>query len=142
LLEMPESDFWPVFETLVTGDSSGAYVRTVVDSCAVLDDVSGGMDIVADAVEREPEHVDWRVRYAVLLLLDGLSDAAADELEAAEEMTDDSVVIADIERLLLQANGPEFETHLGDITAVLGANRPLGRRDVQFLENAIDQAPT
>lgn len=141
-LELSDDAFWPIFAELVSRDDTGAYIRAVVDGCAVLEDTDPGLDLIADAVEREPERVDLRVSYAALLLLSDLNDDAIEELEAAAGMTDDTTVVADIERLLLQARDPEFEMRLGDISALLAASKPLGKRDIDFLENALEQAPS
>ena len=106
----------------------------------MLEDVSPGLDILADAIEASPERVDLRVNYAVALLLDEQPDEAAAELEVAEELTDDLSIIADIERLFLEANDPEFESRLGEITELVTAGRPLGRRDIEFLDAALEEA--
>ena len=140
LVELNDDVLWDEFALLAEQDASGELVRSVVDAFIMLEDVSPGLDVLADVIEANPDRVDLRVNYAMALLQDEQFEVAAAELEVAEEMTDDQAVIADIERLFLEADNPDFEALLGEVTELVTAGRPLGARHVEFLEEAIDQA--
>lgn len=142
LVEVQHDSLWQAFEDLVATDKTGEYVRGVVESLLALDDLEPALDILADAVDVSPERVDLRVNYAVTLLQAEEYDAAGAELETAEDMTDDPVVIADIERLFLEVNDPDFESRWGEVESVLASARPLGNAERVFLQDVIEQAPT
>jgi tetratricopeptide (TPR) repeat protein len=137
-----EERLWAGFERLVGSDETGDSVRAVVDAFYNLEAFDPGITILENAIEASPERPDLHVNLAVAYLLADEGDLAAEQLEAAEDLTDDDNILADIDRLMLQADDPEFEAHLGEIIALVDANSNLGRSDMEFLESAIEDAPS
>lgn len=140
LIELNSDRLWESFASLVAQDETGEAVRSTIDTFIILEDVAPGLDILANAVDASPDRVDLRVNYAIALLQDDQPEQAAAELETAEDMTNDQTIIADIERLFLEANNPGFEAQLGDVIDVVSAGRLLSGRQVAFLKDALEQA--
>jgi tetratricopeptide (TPR) repeat protein len=142
LIEVQHETLWDEFKHLVEADTTGEYVRSVLESMLILEDIEPALDILADAVEANPDRVDLRINYAVALLQDEFFEEAGAELEIAEDMTDDQSLIAEIERLFLQVNDPDFEARWGEVETLLAAGRALGNAQCAFLEDALEEAPT
>lgn len=142
LTELEDLGLWKQFEHLTTLDKTGEHVRELIDAFQAVDDLSPLCEILENAVKREPERLDLRVSLASAYLLDERNEKALDELEAAEELADDSETLAEIERLMLTANDPEFEMRLGEIMSMLDAETGVGNADIEYLESALDDAPS
>jgi tetratricopeptide (TPR) repeat protein len=142
IIESGDTDLWDDFERLVRADTTGEYVRSVVDSFQMIEDVSEGLKFLENAVTRHPERYDLRVNFAVALLADEQPDKASVQLEQAEELTDDDAAIADIERLFLAANDPAFEVRMGEITEAIDARKEISDEDIDYLEAAVEDAPS
>jgi len=141
-LSQDRAEFWDSFTRLVEADTTGEHIRAVVDSFELLDDVAPGVEILEDALEAHPDRADVRVNLAIAYLAAEEYDAALEQLEAAEELTGEDAMIADIERLFLSANDPDFEMRLGDMVDLLNAGQSLALDDIDYLEEALEQAQT
>lgn len=143
-LELGRADrrFWPGFERIVQIDKTGERVRGLVDAFYNLDDVTPAFKILKEAVARNPERADLPLNLAVAYLAAEQTDAAITHLNRARGLTDDPLILADIERLMLAAEDPDFETRLGEITDVVSAGNALSTEDVEFLEEAVERAPS
>src|SRR5690606_756642 len=141
LVDLGDERLWPSFERLVELDKTGEQVRGVVESFTLLEDFAEGIDVLEAAVAAHPDRADLRVNLAMALLLADEPDAAGEQLEQAQELTDDSPLMAEIERLFLAVDDPEFEIRLGEITELVEAGKGLPQRDIAYLEDAIDNAP-
>lgn len=144
VMEEPEEEerLWAGFERLVGLDEIGDAVRAVVDAFFNLEEFDPGIAILENAIESSPTRPDLHVNLAVAYLLADEGVLAAEQLQAAEDLTDDDDILADIDRLMLQADDPEFEAHLGEIITMVDAKANLSRSDMEFLENAIEDAPS
>lgn len=142
LIERGDARLWPAFERLLALDDTGEQVRAVVESFVLLEDFDEGIALLEAAVAANPERADLRVNLASALLYADDTDAAAVQLEAAHELTDDEHLLAEIERLSLVADDPEFEMRLGELTELVDAGRALSSRDIEYLEAAIESAPS
>jgi tetratricopeptide (TPR) repeat protein len=143
LIDLEEVErLWAEFARLVELDKKGEAVRTVADALYNVADLEPAIAILKRQIEQEPERCDLYVNLAVTYLSADEGELAAETLEKAEELTDADDVLADIERLLLSADDPEFEARLGELSAVASAGNTLNTKDVEFLEAAIEQAPS
>jgi tetratricopeptide (TPR) repeat protein len=141
-VELNHPDLWKDFERLVDVDDTGDRVRVVVDEMDLLDDVNPAVRILKDAVAKHADRTDLKINLAAACLAAEQEETALEMLEAAEEMTEDPEAIADIERLFLIANDPEFEIKLGEITEAIDSGNAVAVKDVDFLEAALEDAPS
>lgn len=140
--ELSHPDLWPTFERLVRADATGEYVRAALDSFEMLEDIEPAVRVLEAEAASQPDRHDVKVNLAVAYLENEQGDAALPLLEEADNMAEDAATIADIERLLLQANNSEFEFRLGEITDWLNAGKVARASDIDFLEDALEDAPT
>lgn len=134
--------FWDGFERLVTLDQDGELVRNVIDSMYDIEDVERGVDALEALIGQSPTRADLHINAAILLLLAEDGDAAGGMLQKARALTDDSDTLADIDRLMLSAEDPEFEPRLADLSAIIDAGNALDVADVEYLESVLEQVPT
>ncbi len=138
-----ESNLWPHFALLVKNDAQGEHIRNAVDILYNVDDISRGIKILEAAVANAPERADLRISLAAAYLIDEDGDAARSELEKARPLVlDDTQTQAEIDRLLLAADDPDFEAHIGEITDMVNAGNELSAEDVEFLEQILDDTPS
>jgi tetratricopeptide (TPR) repeat protein len=107
-----------------------------------LDDITPTFKILKDATAAQPERYDILLNLAVAYLADEDGDAAITYLQQARKLTDDESVHADIDRLMLSAEDPDFEMRLGEITDVVSAGNALTTEDVELLEEAVEKTPS
>lgn len=136
-----DARLWSGFTRLVQIDQSGEQVRSFVDALYNLDDSSPAINILQNAIKTQPQRYDLHLNLAVVYLANDQIDLAKAELEKARSLTTDPVAILSIDRLLLSANDPEFETRLGDISVLVNAGKALEVSDTEFLEEAIEKVP-
>ncbi|GIL08544.1 MAG: hypothetical protein BroJett033_0550 [Chloroflexota bacterium] len=143
LLEMGSvrERFWDGFSRLVKADDSGEHVRGLIDSMEAVDELATGIDILRSAAARHPERVDLWVNLAATCTLDEDSDTALHALEQARSLTDDPAILADIARLALSAEDPDFELRLGEIIDLISAGSRVNVEDAEYLEAAVANAP-
>lgn len=136
-----EDELWPTFERLVQADDVGEAVRVVIDNLYNVEDIEVAVDLLLAAVDAQPQRVDLLVNLGVAYLMAEDEEQAAVVLERARDMVDDDEALADIQRLLLSVNDPDFESSLGEITALVDGGTRLTSADIDFLEAALDSAP-
>lgn len=134
--------FWNGFKRLVQLDKTGEQVRDVVDALYNVNNISPAFEILKIAASREPQRHDILFNLAAAYLVDEQGDKARVELQNARRLTDDPAVLADIDRLMLAAQDPEFESRLGEITDIVSAGNPLEADDVEFLEDITEKVPS
>lgn len=134
-------EYWALFEQLVKVDPTGGYVRSRIDNLQQIDDLDPGFEILEDAVKKSPGRIDLKVTLALLALYADQNEMALNLLDEAGAMTQDPVMIADIERLVLEAEDPEFESHLGEIIDLINNGVLLQDSQIDFLEEAVHVAP-
>ena len=132
---------WPGFERFLKLEPEGSQIRSLIDDMDRLENLEPLIDMLDSAIEAQPQRADLLVALAGLYIYEGDEVLAIETLEHAEELTDDEELLAEIDRIFLHAKDPEFETHLGDIQALVNAGSKLSHRDLEFLEEAIEQAP-
>jgi cytochrome c-type biogenesis protein CcmH/NrfG len=143
LLDLEDERLWAEFGQLVQLDLLGNHIRNVIEGMYELDDLSAGVQILVDAVGRYPDRIALRVNLALIYLHGDNNDAALTELEKARNLAkDDKQLMADIDRLTLVAQDPNFEYQLGEITDSINAGSELSEEDIEFLEQAIEDAPS
>ncbi len=136
-----DSRLYRVFKRLLEKDTTGEYIRAVVDAAYSLDDPEALLDILEVHAEKHPKRADLPVSLAVLAMQLEDYNRVADYLQVAEDLTDDEVILADIDRLMMTVNNPQFEERLGGIYAVVSGGNRLSAQDVRFLEETIEKAP-
>lgn len=133
---------WKGFDKLAGMDSSGEHIRAVVDMFYNVEDLAPAVDILKRHIEQNPDRVDLYLNLAAVYTMDDDGEAALEWLDKAQSITTDADTIAEIERLRLIAEDPEFEMTLGEIADVINAGNNIETEDVEFLESIIERVPT
>lgn len=143
LLEINSGDeFWNDFKRIVDSDDTGERVRSLVESLYTVEDMGPAFRILRTAIDREPDRHDLYLNLAAAYLIDEQGEKAKAELKKAHSLTDDPAVHVDIEYLLLSADDPDFDMRLGEITDIVSAGGTIATEDVEFLEAALESAPS
>ncbi|MDX1993920.1 MAG: tetratricopeptide repeat protein [bacterium] len=137
-----EARLWQGFARLVELDKEGDLVRAVADNVFDAEDITPAVEALKTQIALEPQRVDLRVNLAVMYLTAEEGELAAESLEAARELTDEADVLADIDRLTLAADDPDFEAHLAELTTIIEAGNTLSVEDVEYLEDILEAVPT
>ena len=133
---------WQRFRTLVALDDDNEQVENLIDTFFNLDDVSPGIAILKEALDREPDRVDHYLNLASLYVVDEQGDEAQAVLRKAKTLELDDDTKADIERLTLMAEDPDFERRLGELSDIVDAGNELPEEDVDYLESVLKRVPT
>ena len=143
LIDLGEEDdrLYNAFETLIEKDANGEHVRAVVETAYNLLDIPTFAQVLYDYVQKHPKRADLWVSLAVLAIHDEDFETAADYLDQAEQVTDDETILADVDRLMMTVDDPEFEENLGNIYAVVSGGNKVNTQTIQFLEDTIEKAP-
>lgn len=146
LIDVAETDedlerVWRVFKSLVNYDEEGEYTRIAIDSLYNLEEAEPALEILEDAVEEAPLRADLRINLATAYLVLEENEYAITELEEARKLTDDPLLQAEIERLMLVATDPEFETLTSEINDRLNAGTSINSDEIDYLEEILEQAP-
>lgn len=143
LADMGDAErLWPKFERLLDIDETGEAVRSVVDSLYNLEDIEPAIEALKKKITQEPHRHDLMVNLGAAYISAEEETLAVETLEKAEDMTDDIAAIADIQRLVLIADDPEFETRLAEINAAIDSGTKISADDAEFIETALEVAPT
>ncbi|MCB9451799.1 MAG: hypothetical protein H6672_10190 [Anaerolineaceae bacterium] len=132
---------WGDFERVVNADKDGSYVQQIIQSLSGLSDVAPAIQIMRKATSQLPDRFDVLRNLGALLLTDEQYDEARYVLGKARKLTDDEAHQADIDRLSLTADDPDFEVKLAELAALVNANASLKAEDVDFLEESLGKAP-
>lgn len=146
VLQLTEVDFeqnylWDEFAKLVEIDTEGEYIADVIDNMYDVNDIQPGVDALNKLITQYPERVDIYMNLAALHIAAYDGDSALPLLEKAKSMTDAVPQLAEIERLTLTAENPEFEYRFGEISSILDAANKLSADDVEFLEDVVEKSP-
>lgn len=133
---------WSRFDQLVQLDKVGDKVRSVVDSLYIFEDMSPAITALKKASEQFSDRVDLLINLAAAYVANEEEDRAASTLERARTLTANADLLADIERLTLLADDPDFEGRLGEITDIVSAGNAPSTEDVEYLEDSVQKAPT
>lgn len=139
-VEAQEERIWKAFQRLLQLDMAGDFIRDVIDNMYDLD-IEPGIAAIESMIETQGERADLFINLAALHLSQEAGDEAKPYLEKAKSLTDVTEKLADIERLLLVADDPEFEQRFGELEAIVNAGNSPDSDDVEFLENASENAP-
>lgn len=132
--------FWQRFEEMVSRDNDGNYLRDVIENLYDVDDISPGIQALAERIETDKQ-LQTFINIAALHLVHDEGIEALQYLEQAKKLTDEVEKLAEIERLILIADDPMFEQRMGEISAMVDAGNSTTAEDVEFLENASENAP-
>lgn len=133
--------FWTSFDKLVALDTTGDYVREVVESLYDVEDISHAVDTLKSLLDKNPERIDIYINLAALYLLDEDGDSAETLLEKAQEMTEDLEILTDIERMLLSVDDPDFEQRFAELVSILDAGNAISSDDMEYLEEIVEDSP-
>jgi len=134
--------FWNGFKRLIQLDKTGEQTRDIVDALYNVDNMTPAFEFLKIASAREPERSDILINLAAAYLVNEQGDAAKAELQKARRLTDDPLILADIDRLMLMAEDPNFESRMGEITDIVSAGNTLETEDVEFLEAVTEKVPS
>lgn len=141
LIDLNDKDVWSQFDRLVRLDAYGDAVRSAIDAFYGVDDVEPGIKILREAAARQAGRVDLNINLAAAYLTDEQFEAARSELAKARMLVANAAQRAEIERLTLAADDPDFEARFGEITDLVNAGNQLSPEDVEFLEDVLERAP-
>ena len=133
---------WQRFTRLVQLDQRGDRIRTLADALYSLEDITPAISALKAAAQQNPQRVDLWVNLAITYINADQRDLAISTLEYAEQLTDQEDQLADIERLLLIAEDPDVEAHLGELTDIINAGNSISAEDMEFLEDVLERAPS
>jgi tetratricopeptide (TPR) repeat protein len=138
-----EDRLWSGLEKLIVLDEEGDQVRSVIDALYNLDgDITPALTALETRLEAEPDNIAVMINLAAAYLIAEQGDDARHVLEDAAAQVDDVQLRADIDRLMLSARDAEFEAHFSELTQVVAAGNPLTTKDVTYLEDVIEAAPS
>lgn len=142
-LDRVDDDFWSDFARLVVIDTDGSAIKNVLDNL-YPDDADMAVEVLVDAIVQVPGRLHLSVHLAAAHLLAESFDDAAEVLEDIRDRLtgSDDVLLAEVDRLLLAVDDPDFEMRIGEFTSLVDAGKSLPSDDVEYLENAIERAPT
>lgn len=133
-------DFWRTFEALINADEQGELTRGVVDEFYALEDVSPAIDLLERAIRIMPDRHGLYLALASVCITDEDEERALLVLDQMREAAGEAWA-ADIDRLTLIAEDPEFEVRLGEMTDKISNDNPLTDDEIEYLEDAVDRAP-
>lgn len=133
--------FWEAFRSLLKLENSGDLVRDIIDEMYEFDDITPGVEAIQALLQEHPQSLSLHINLASLYLAHDEGEEATSYLEKAKTLTDETAALADIERLLLAADDPEFEQRFGELVAIVEAGNALRSDDVEFLEMVMENAP-
>ena len=139
--EEEEKRLWAQFVRLVALDPDGEATRNVIDALAGREDIAPAIATLEQRHTSAPQRADVLVNLAAAQLIMDEGERAADLLEQAEALTDDSDLLADIDRLMLTAENQDFEVQLGEISGIVNSGTKLKSEQLDFLEDTIAAAP-
>lgn len=144
LLEFDDDNqrIWDGFKKLIALDKTGQYVREFIDNTQFLSDIQPAITLLRDACRQDPTRVDFHINLAAAYLADEDEENALNALEKAQKLTDDPVVLADIDRLGLVASDPEFELSINEMMDIVNSGNELSSDDIDYLEGIIARVPT
>ena len=140
-VDADEEEFWTGFRRLLKFEDAGELVRDVIDSMYEIEDISPGIEAIEQLIEEKGERLDLYINLASLHLANDDGDEAKPYLEKAKNVTESVSQLAEIERLLLAADNPDFEQQFGELSAIVAAGNKLSSDNVEFLEDVSENAP-
>lgn len=142
--EEDEARLWAGFERLIISDQTGDAIRSVAEALEAIDDIDPGIAALERQLSKSSGRADLHISLATLYLLVDETDRVAELLDNAEALTDAPTQLADIDRMMLNIDDPEFEMRLGEISAQAGSssNMKLKPEEVDFLDSVIERAPS
>ena len=143
MIDVDDSELWQYFDLLVKQDSAGIYLSDVIELLAELNDLGPAYDILTAQLESNGRQAAVYACLAQLALVDEVVASAQEYIEKARQTEDgiDDDLELELQRLDLVARLPGFEGRFAEIKVMLNANRPLGAKEVDLLEEAIELAP-
>lgn len=134
------------FKQLMALDDEGDRIRQVIDSLYDydLDDEVFLEDIVSALKQHltETDDVKWKINLAAAYIVNGDDERARQLLETVQDETEDTALLIDISHLLLTIDDPDFEMRLTEMRQILDAGNELELKDVDYLEDILERAPT
>ncbi len=143
MIDVEDGELWEYFDLLVKQDSAGIYLSDVIERLAELNDLGPAYDILTAQLESKSRQAAVYACLAQLALVDEDVELAQQYIEKARQTEDeiDDDLELELQRLDLVARLPEFEGRFAEIKVMLNAMRPLGAKEVDLLEEAIELAP-
>ncbi|MBZ0296664.1 MAG: tetratricopeptide repeat protein [Anaerolineae bacterium] len=141
-LDAEDTEIRKTFANLVRLDTTGDEIRHIVNTFYDYGNPGPAIAVLQDAVKHEPDRWDLHTSLAVAYLAAEEEERAESELKTARTLTDSEDALADIDRLMLSAEDPDFEARLGEITDIVSAGNMLEVEDMDFLEHTIERVPT
>ena len=133
--------FWPAFARLAALDDGHEALRNVLNASYGLESLRPGREILQEAFEREADNLERGLVLAELLLLEREDEALTSLLGRLDALAADQASLAELERLRLLLEEPEFEMRLGEIEGVLDAGNAIRSEDSEWLEYILERAP-
>ena len=122
-------------------EGNGEALRQVIDACAGLESLAPARRMLQEAFRQRPEELELGLNLAEVLVLEQEEGALAATLAQLRSLAGDEEMQAELARLELLAEEPEFELRLGEIEGVLAAGNALRSEALEWLEGIIGRAP-
>ncbi len=140
-LESDDPRFWPAFGRLVQLEDNGEALRQVIDASHGIESLEPAQRLLQAAFEQSPGNLDLGLCLAEVLLLEQEGEALELLLGQLAALAQDEGDRAELARLRLMADEPEFEMRLGEIDGVLSAGNVLDSEAAEWLEAIMQRAP-
>ena len=140
-LESDDPRFWPAFGRLVKLEDNGEALRQVIDASHGLESLEPAQRLLEAAFEGSPGNLELGLNLAEVLLLEQEEEALELLLGQLAALARDDGDRAELARLRLMADEPEFEMRLGEIDGVLSAGNALDSEAAEWLEAIMQRAP-
>ncbi len=131
------------FEALVTADHQGEYVSDLLEELYGIDEVEFDalQAILETAVTQVPDRTDRKINLATAYILNEEHDRALELLEEALQKTSNPDQLAEVQRLILYADDPDFEAIIGEIIDKISSRTSLDETEIDYLEQVVEVAP-
>ncbi|MBC7869391.1 MAG: hypothetical protein H7Y09_01020, partial [Chitinophagaceae bacterium] len=114
----------------------------VVDAFYDVEDVTPAVDILKKQIALTMERFDLFLNLGLVYLAVEDGENAATAFQRARELTDSPEILAEIDRLMLSADDPEFEANLTELSLIINAGNALSVEDVEYLEGILEDVPS
>ena len=140
-LDSDDPRFWPTFARLVKLENNGEALRQVIEACYGLESLQPAQRLLQAALDQAPENLELGLMLAEVLLLEQEESDLQILIERLAALARDDNDHAELARLRLLAEEPEFEVRLGEIDGILSAGNALDSATTEWLEGVIERAP-
>ena len=142
LIDLEDDTVWDYFERLVKLDPVAPYISEVIEQLVDTEELGPAYEILKSAADDTNKSYVF-ASLAQLAIVDqdiALAEKYLDDARQSFTKPDDDLEL-ELQRLELLSAIPDFEARFAETKLMLNAQRPVGEKDVDLLETAIEIAP-